>query len=264
MAWIYLAESGDSLSRLDHGSGQSPIVKTTDMLRPSCCRECGTDSFQLPPSGMTCKLCGATRWVTGSTLFTGDSHVRTSVLQAMGLAWQESEADFSSKWSESWKKFIPRSYFSKMSRPFELADWIKSSGHFPIFGMTVDGRVYLPQMLEPRTSENDGGCWPTPRASDGEKGGPNQRGSKGDLALPAVHKWRTPRARDGMGRGPSDPKKLLQQGHSVSLHDQVGGQLNPTWVEWLMGYPLEWTALEDWAMQWFRPARVKRSKDLEG
>ncbi|WP_420169799.1 hypothetical protein [Streptomyces violaceoruber] len=27
---------------------------------------------------------------------------------------------------------------------------------------------------------------PTPRASDGEKGGPNQRGSKGDLALPAV------------------------------------------------------------------------------
>ncbi|MEV6433549.1 hypothetical protein [Streptomyces anulatus] len=27
---------------------------------------------------------------------------------------------------------------------------------------------------------------PTPRASDGAKGGPNQRGSKGDLALPAV------------------------------------------------------------------------------
>jgi hypothetical protein len=27
---------------------------------------------------------------------------------------------------------------------------------------------------------------PTPRATDGEKGGPNQRGSKGDLALPAV------------------------------------------------------------------------------
>lgn len=27
---------------------------------------------------------------------------------------------------------------------------------------------------------------PTPRASDGEHGGPNQRGSKGDLALPAA------------------------------------------------------------------------------
>jgi len=25
-----------------------------------------------------------------------------------------------------------------------------------------------------------------------------------------------------------------------------GGSLNPTWVEWLMGYPLGWTALKDW------------------
>ena len=27
-----------------------------------------------------------------------------------------------------------------------------------------------------------------------------------------------------------------------------GGQLNPTWVEWLMGWPLEWTALKPSAM----------------
>jgi hypothetical protein len=25
----------------------------------------------------------------------------------------------------------------------------------------------------------------------------------------------------------------------------VGGQLNPTWVEWLMGFPLGWTDCED-------------------
>ncbi len=32
--------------------------------------------------------------------------------------------------------------------------------------------------------------WPTPRASDGAHGGPNQRGSKGDLMLPsAVAQW---------------------------------------------------------------------------
>lgn len=39
--------------------------------------------------------------------------------------------------------------------------------------------------------------WPTPRASDGSKGGPNQRGSKGDLMLSsAVHQFPTPCARD--------------------------------------------------------------------
>ena len=44
---------------------------------------------------------------------------------------------------------------------------------------------------------------PTPRASDGEKGGPNQRGSSGDLMLPsAVHSLLpTPTASDRFGAG---------------------------------------------------------------
>ena len=34
-----------------------------------------------------------------------------------------------------------------------------------------------------------------------------------------------------------------RQGTS-QLPDAVGGQLNPTWVEWLMGFPIGWTDLE--------------------
>ncbi|GLZ05277.1 hypothetical protein Acsp03_27430 [Actinomadura sp. NBRC 104412] len=57
---------------------------------------------------------------------------------------------------------------------------------------------------------------PTPRATDGTKGGPNQRGSKGDLMLPsAVTLLPTPTARDGKGTdlptrtgGPSLPTLL--------------------------------------------------------
>lgn len=46
---------------------------------------------------------------------------------------------------------------------------------------------------------------PTPRASDGEKGGPNQRGSKGDWALPSavVHLLPTPVASDGERNSPT-------------------------------------------------------------
>jgi hypothetical protein len=29
----------------------------------------------------------------------------------------------------------------------------------------------------------------------------------------------------------------------LSLQTQVGGQLNPSWVEWLMNYPIGWTEL---------------------
>jgi len=34
------------------------------------------------------------------------------------------------------------------------------------------------------------------------------------------------------------------QGNSRPLSEQVGGSLNPTWVEWLQGFPLGWTELD--------------------
>jgi hypothetical protein len=77
--------------------------------------------------------------------------------------------------------------------------------------------------------------WPTPRASDGDKGSPNQKGSRGDLTLP-----------------------------SAVRQDQSTGSLNPEWVEWLMGYRVGWTELSPWAMQWFRSARGRRSKGSRG
>ena len=49
----------------------------------------------------------------------------------------------------------------------------------------------------------------------------------------------TPRAQSSRGSGPS------RVGNKVDLQTAAGGALNPTWVEWLMGYPLEWTALKD-------------------
>ena len=131
--------------------------------------------------------------------------------------------------------------------------------------------------------------WPTPRASDGEKGGPNQRGSKGDLMLSsAVHHFPTPTATNtkanhmrgadkGKPRGPRSYsltpratdigkgegsetfiKRMGDRSEDCfqSLPSQVGGQLNPPWVEWLMGWPIGWTDLRPLGMdkfqQWLR------------
>ena len=80
---------------------------------------------------------------------------------------------------------------------------------------------------------------PTPKGSPEHYGRPRAN-DRGDLQA-----WvRTPQARDGDQRGPSSPERRKEQGHSVSLHDQIGGQLNPMFVEWLMGFPLGWTDLE--------------------
>ena len=50
---------------------------------------------------------------------------------------------------------------------------------------------------------------PTPRASDATKGGPNQRGSKGDLMLPSavVHLLPTPVTTDAKGAAPGDLRR---------------------------------------------------------
>jgi hypothetical protein len=63
-----------------------------------------------------------------------------------------------------------------------------------------------------------GALLPTPRASDGEKGGPNQRGSSGDLMLTsAVFKLLpTPTAMDSHASGGNSPSNVT-----------LGGRTNP-------------------------------------
>jgi site-specific DNA-cytosine methylase len=62
---------------------------------------------------------------------------------------------------------------------------------------------------------------PTPRASDAERGG------RGDLIAFAKDR---PNGHDTRGQRPDGRES-----------ERRGGQLNPTWVEWLMGFPLGWT-----------------------
>ena len=89
--------------------------------------------------------------------------------------------------------------------------------------------------------------WPTPRATDGSKGTRTtegalkefQRGKNLDLGT-MVKLWPTPTA--SMGGSNIYAPATTERGHGVNLTGAVGGTLNPTWVEWLMGFPAEWTA----------------------
>lgn len=87
--------------------------------------------------------------------------------------------------------------------------------------------------------------FPTPRASDGEKGGTNQKiGGKPALASIAAM-FPTPTAQDAKNSTlpPSQRERDSVPGHLI--RDGVSGQLNPEWVEWLMGFPAGWTELKD-------------------
>ena len=88
--------------------------------------------------------------------------------------------------------------------------------------------------------------WPTPCAAPNKnrdtKAAPSYlTGKHGWSLAAAVHSWATPQSRDfrtGQQSRWENPERTR------NLNDQIGGQLNPTWVEWLMGWPLGWTSTE--------------------
>lgn len=89
--------------------------------------------------------------------------------------------------------------------------------------------------------------WPTPGASDGEKmprfhkgGNPSLEQAARTWATPtANHKRRSPAFGEGRAPSPDEMDRGLTRGQKTPPMS-----LNPAWVEWLMGWPIGWTALE--------------------
>lgn len=127
--------------------------------------------------------------------------------------------------------------------------------------------------------ETKASTWSTPRASDGEKGSPNQSFGAGGQPLPAqMHSaspWVTPSARDwkdsaGMARMAKDGRdrhdQLPRQMCGASGPDTTGssattarpaGSPNPAFPCWLMGFPTVWLSGADSAMPSSRNSRRK-------
>jgi len=89
--------------------------------------------------------------------------------------------------------------------------------------------------------------WATPDAQASKRGGTLKRGKRPSGAQrqvtinDQVKMWPTPTTQDAKNNGgPSQHNR-----NTKPLNAEVGGSLNPQWVEWLMGYPEGWTDLED-------------------
>jgi len=95
------------------------------------------------------------------------------------------------------------------------------------------------------------GMWPTPtdRGNYNRKGLSAKSGDGLATAVKMLVRLPTPTAMTNTGGsamckwGGSGARARLREMFSET---ELNGALNPTWVEWLMGYPLEWTALKDW------------------
>lgn len=164
------------------------------------------------------------------------------------------------------EKTTPAICGPKRSRPFALLDpdtasWKMcqdsllplmgisepSFKDWPKQGMMRDGQCWEQTMLAHPTGERGCGLWQTPSVEDASRKGSaeawrewEQKGRTTQCRL-RNQVWPTPRAQDGP-HGPAREEGVEKKDPDKPI--TIQGQLNPDWVEWLMGWPVGWTALE--------------------
>jgi hypothetical protein len=242
MSWLYsraLVEDYLEATSLD---GDACVrLKITPTQQAYYSKDRTTDSFPRSLSGMTF---APSMGVLGKGLLMWCQEgfpAKTSQQQEKEKGFQEKKAVCGTKWLESLRKFNLSLFGLRTPLSLELGALSLSCKTLPKWGSMQSGELWERTTLMPHINETECGFWPTPTV----KGDHNRKGASaksGDGLATAVKKWPTPQARDwkgSLGKGCQE-----RGGHQSSLPAEVGGSLNPTWVEWLMGWPLGWTDLK--------------------
>lgn len=220
------------------------------------------------------------------TLFAADSPVNRT-LSPVAVLPPQTSAICGLNASDAFARYSPDGSWLRTCQGYSVPRLDGSSDVFsetwPRAGMTRNGIAYQRVPLAPLTGATASGLWPTasardwkdspgmaqtwtnpdgstPNVGDATRGSDASARREGSASLSgAVQRtWPTPRAEDSQcasgHRGTDD----TLYGAICKPRDgstDAPGQLNPTWVEWLMGYPLGWTDCGDSATRSSRRSR---------
>jgi hypothetical protein len=149
------------------------------------------------------------------------SPAKTFHLSARVLVFLERAAGYGKNTPDLLARYDPTSSSWKTSQLCLVEGLATFSETWPRSGMMRNGIAYQLPPLVPATDETESGLWPTPSARD----------------------WKdTP----GMARQAGDRDRTDQLARAVYATENSlpgSGTLNPTWVEWLMAFPIGWTDL---------------------
>jgi hypothetical protein len=178
-------------------------------------------------------------------------------------SWKTSQLCLDGEWSE-FSETSPRAGMTRNGKAFELPTLARltegnESGFLPTPNVAGGGNP--PEILTPHKGhfvrpsgkkahfslDQYAKMFPTPSSRDGKDSpGMSQTGPDGRNRLDQLARviYATPTA-DDANNATRESGAFQSLTRQVVSSEMIGGQLNPTWVEWLMGYPLGWTALKD-------------------
>ena len=230
MSWHYLQGQEEESSEAICWDGERFVPSsTTDTLNEYCLPDSETESCLDSRSGTMCRPSTESRGEVESMSSAVDSlakifpaleRVRESLVkdQGCGRTWRGSSVKLSQ--SGCWLK-IAHSLLPEDSTPF--------CGTWPKWGTMRNGECSERTPLVYVTKEIASGLWPSPRKSNpGSR--PNGKG----------------------GRVLSEEVAISIGLKTRGEYKATGIQLNPAWVEWLMGWPIGWTDLQELEMGRFQ------------
>lgn len=215
MSWLYSQALVEEYLAGNFSDGeQSAPSNGSHTQQAYCAPDKMTDFLRLSRFGMTYKPLTENRGEELLTLYREAFHAKTSQLQETVTDSTENDQECGEKWHGLLAKFDQNMHSWKTVQCSLLEDLNESLQTLPQWGMTVGGELYLLPTLVQTIDAKESGF---------------------------THVWGTPKAQDSRHALRDRGKGNL--GEQVSgLHN--GGKLNPTWTEWLMGWPLEWTDLK--------------------
>ena len=192
-----------------------------------------------------------------------DSLARILAQPEIKLALQKARGlDFTEKYYALQTQFDLNTCFWKTSQQ-SLLEMMENGSEqsleiLPREAMMRSGLVFPLPKLEPNISATDGGSWVTPTAASSQSASMkasikeaqrlHPKGQNHLAAQVASIMFPTPCANEDAAGTPNG-KMQRQLANCIEVRGETpeewaSGTLNPTWVEWLMGFPIKHTDLE--------------------
>ena len=277
MSWLYsqvLVEEYLGANSLD--GEQSVQSSGKPIPQAYCAPDKMTDFSRLSRFGMMFKPLTDILGEELLTSFRAGFLAKTFQPRGGGQELMENEAECGEKWRGSFTKYDPDSSLWKTHQCSLLGDLDEFLETWPAWGLMRDGECWEQRTLEQSIRGIGFGLLllPTPTASqmpcEGTVRIMRKAWESGEFTLEEasavagrdvrksqgkVQAWPTPVCQDSRHATTRhlDPKNNYWKsnlGEVVMSLEQpnTGGRLNPTWVEWLMGWPLGWTDLKPLVM----------------